>query len=188
MTIDQQTISELLQVGGQYFIPLAALLRALYSGWRGKYPEGFTQISFASIVAGFTAATDSGTPTFDLSAVIGTLLGNTAFMAALLSFIMLYLLRQPNRGLVVDGVVGAVIGAISWVIWVYALNNEWPWWTAPLVVAAGAGGFIALRFALRQIARVVRIATYCLVIGGLLLLGGGGIWLYQQITQRAVGT
>ncbi len=183
MTIDQQTITALLGLGGQYFIPIAALLRALYSGVRGKYPQGFRQIALASVFAGVTAATDTGQPQFDVRAVVLTILGNTTFTAALLLFIMLYLLRQPDRGWIVDGIVGAVIGLAAWIGWVFVLHNEWPWWTAPLAIAAGAAGFVVLRIALRQIMRVVRVATWLLVIGGVLVLGAGGIWLYQQLTQ-----
>lgn len=184
-TIDQQTITALVQLGGQYFIPLAALLRALYAGVRGRLPQGFRQIVIASVFAGVTAATDTGQPQFDLRAVALTILGNSAFTAALLVFIMLYLLRQPDRGWIVDAVIGAIIGGISWVVWVYALHNGWPWWSAPLTVAAGGAGFVLLRLALRQIMRVVRVATWLLVIGGLLVLGAGGIWLYQRLTATA---
>lgn len=181
MTIDPQTISELLQLGGQYLIPAAALLRALYSGIRGKFPEGFSQIAVASLFAGLTAATGVGE--FDIRAIGLEILGNTAFTGGLLSFIMIYLLRQPDRGPVVDGVVGAVIGALAWIAWVPVLGNAWPWWTAPLVVAAGAAVFVVLRFSLRQIYRLVRIATYFIILGGFVVLGAGAIWVYTLLTQ-----
>ena len=51
MQIDPKTLSEILQLGGQYMLPIAALLRALYSGVRGKLPEGFTQIAAAAAFA-----------------------------------------------------------------------------------------------------------------------------------------
>src|SRR5690348_3881560 len=35
MTIDPKTLAEVLQLGGQYLLPIAALLRALYAGVRG---------------------------------------------------------------------------------------------------------------------------------------------------------
>ena len=49
MNIDQETLAAILQVGGQYFLPIAALLRALYSGMRGRMPEGTRQIALAAI-------------------------------------------------------------------------------------------------------------------------------------------
>lgn len=181
MEISQETVANILQLGGQYFLPAAALLRAIYFGMRSKMPEGFGQILAASVFAGLTAVTDG--QQVDLGGILAEIVGNTVFMAGLLSFILIYLLRQPNRGQVVDGVVGGVIGLIAWAIWVYVLQNNWPVWTAPLVVIAGAAAFIALRFSLRQIARLVKIATYLLVIGLVLALGAGGIFLLQWITS-----
>lgn len=181
MNIDPQAISELLQLGGQYLIPAAALLRALYSGVRGKFPEGFSQIALASLFAGLTAAT--GVAEFDIRAIGIEILSNTAFMAGLLSFIMIYLLRQPDRGQVVDGVVGAVIGLLSWFAWVYLLGNDWPWWTAPLVIAGGAAAFVVLRFSLRQIYKLVKVATYLIVLGGFFVLGAGAIWVFTLLSQ-----
>lgn len=180
MEISQETIASFLQLGGQYFLPAAALLRAIYAGMRGKFPEGFAQIIAASIFAGITAVTDGQQP--DLRGIVLEILGNTVFMAGLLSFILIYLLRQPDRGQWVDGIVGAVIGLVAWAIWVYVLFNDWPWWTAPLAVVGGAAAFIALRFSLRQIMRLVRIATYLLVIGLVLALGAGAILLLQSLT------
>src|SRR5690606_40824158 len=92
-------------------------------------------------------------------AIIREILGNTVFMAGLLAFIMTYLLRSPNRGQLFDGIVGGVLGLIAWACWVYVLQNDWPWWTAPLVIAAGAAIFISLRFMLRQIARLVKLRS-----------------------------
>lgn len=164
MEISQETIVNILQIGGQYLIPSAALLRALYSGLRGRMPEGFAQIAVASLFAGLTAAADG--QNVDIRGIALEILGNTAFMAGLLSFIMIYLIRQPNRGHVVDGGIGAIIGLISWLIWVQALGNDWPVWTAPLIIIGGGALFIALREALRQIIRLVKIATYLIIAGG----------------------
>lgn len=184
MTIDQDTIAGLLQLGGQYLLPIAALLRALYSGARGRFPEGFAQIAVASLFAGFAAATDTGQPYFDIRAIGIAILSNSTFVAGLLSFIMLYLLRQPDRGQIVDGVVGGFLGAISWLIWVGVLGNNLPWWTAPLAIIAGVAGFIALRFALRQIIKLVTIATYFIIAGGLVVIAAIGIWFIQLITGQ----
>lgn len=205
MEIDQQTIAQVLQLGGQYAIPAAALLRALYSGWKGKFPEGFTQIAGASLFAGLTAIADNQQP--DLGGILATILGNTVFMAGLLSFIMLYLLRQPNRGLVVDAVVGAVIGVAAWALWYYVLRNDLSIGTLletlgvqpgspligfadlitwPVAAAAGAGIFVALRFALRQIARMVRLATTFLVIGIFSAVIAGGLYLFSLVTTAGV--
>ncbi|MCC7205715.1 MAG: hypothetical protein IT323_00315 [Anaerolineae bacterium] len=179
MTIDQNTVAELLQLGGQYFLPVAALLRAIYSGIRGKFPEGFAQIGAASLFAGLTAAVNGDQP--DLGAIILQILGNTVFMAGLLSFIMTYLLRLPNRGITFDAIVGGVLGLIAWAIWVPVLQNDWPWWTAPLAVAAGAAALVILRRLLRQIVKLVRIATYAIVIGLILVVGAGAILLLQTL-------
>lgn len=179
MEISQETIASFIQLGGQYFLPAAALLRAIFFGIRGKMPEGFAQIAAASVFAGLTAIVGSEQP--DLRLILLEIFGNTVFMAGLLSFILVYLLRQPDRGQVVDGIVGGVIGFVAWLAWVYVLLNEWPIWTAPLAILAGAAAFIALRFSLRQIARLVRVATYLLVIGLILAIGAGGIYLLQTL-------
>jgi hypothetical protein len=181
--MSNETLAELLQLGGQYFLPIAALLRALYEGVRGRFPEGFSQIALASVFAGISSVVDGGEP--DLRAIVLGILGNTLFMAGLLSFIMVYLLRQPDRGPIVDGIVGGVLGLIAWAIWVYLLLNDWPVWTFILAIIAGAAGFIALRFALRQILRVVRIATYFIVIGLVLVAGAGAFLLLQTLTSSA---
>src|SRR5258708_8359875 len=89
-----------------------------------------------------------------------------------------YRVREAKRGMVVDGVVPGVRGLITLVVWTIVLKNPWPWWTFPAAIAVGAGGFIILRILLRQIARMVRIATYLIVIGVLLVLGAGGIMLF----------
>lgn len=186
MEISPETIASFLELGGQYALPAAALLRALYAGARGHLPEGLTQIAAVSLLAGVTAVIDPGQP-FDLRSTILELLGNTVFIAGLLSFIVVYLLRMTFRNLVVDGVVGGVLGLIAWGIWTQILLNAWPWWTAPLVVAAGAAVFIALRFSLRQLMRLMRIATYFIVIGLVLVIGAGGILAFQWVTSQLGG-
>jgi hypothetical protein len=175
----QQTISELVKLGGQYFLPVAALLRALYAGIRGKFPEGLSQIALASMFAGATAIVGNDQP--DFKALVLNVLGNTVFMAGLLSFIMAYLLRQPNRGYIVDAVVGGVLGLIVFAVWTLILGNDWPWWTFPLAIVVGAGGFVVLRSLLRQLAKLVRIATVFITLGVLLVLGAGGVLLFQTV-------
>lgn len=177
--ISQETMAELVRLGGQYALPVAALLRALYAGTRGKFPEGIMQIVAASFFAGITALV--GIEQLDLRTIIGEILGNTVFMVGLLSFIMVYLLRMPNRGFWVDGIVGGVIGLVVWVVWVYILQNDWPWWTIPLVIAAGVAGFITLRILMRTLSKLVQVATYFIVIGLVLVLGAGAIMLFQTL-------
>src|SRR5258708_6367740 len=179
MQIDQKTIAEILHLGGQYFVPIAALLRALYSGIRGKYPQGMAQIIVASFFAGVTAVI--GQEDLNIRAVALQILGNSVFMAGLLAFIMAYLLRQPNRGWTFDGIVGGTIGFISWLIMVLLLENAWPWWTFPLAIVFGALGFIVLRIMLRQIYRLVRIATVIITLGIFLVIGAGGLLLRNTI-------
>ena len=181
MQIDQKTIAEFVHLGGQYFLPVAALLRALYSGIRGKFPEGFSQIAVASVFAGLTALV--GQEQLDVKAVILQILGNTVFIAGLLSFIMVYLLRQPNRGYTVDAIVGGVIGLIVFAVWTLILGYDWPWWSFPAAIAAGAGGFVVLRVLLRQIFKLVKIATYFIVLGIILVVGAGGVLLVQTVLQ-----
>lgn len=181
MQIDQKTVAEFVHLGGQYLLPIAALLRALYSGIRGKFPEGISQIAVASVFAGLTAIV--GNQDVDWRAIILQVLGNTVFIAGLLSFIMVYLVRQPNRGFVFDGVVGGIIGLIVFVVWTVVLQYSWPWWTFPAAIAAGSLGFIVLRVLLRQIFKLVRIATYFIVIGLVLVIGAGGVMLAQTAIQ-----
>src|SRR5215207_1869014 len=97
LQISQETVASVLQLGGQYALPAAALLRALYSGYKGKLPEGIGQILAASFFAGVTALADNQQPNF--GQILLDLTGNTLFMAGLLSFIVVYLLRLPNKGL-----------------------------------------------------------------------------------------
>ncbi len=181
--ISRETLAELLQLAGQYALPAAALLRALYAGVRGKLPEGLTQIALASVFAGITAIIDPNVA-FDWRLAIYELIGNTFFMAALLIFIVLYLLRMQNRGVYFDAFVGGAAGLVAWAFWTQILLNDWPWWTAPLVIAAGAAAFVALRFSLRQITRLVRIATYFIVLGIILVIGAGGILALQWLAGQ----
>jgi hypothetical protein len=181
IAIDQKTLAELLQLGGQYMLPIAALLRALYSGMRGKLPEGFSQIVVAALVAGVTAGVNGQQP--DVGLILKDVLSNTLFTAGLSSFIVIYLLRMTNYGLVVDAIIGAIIGGVIWGFTVYVLGQPWPWWMLVLLVPACAVGFILLRFALRQIVRVVRVAMFFLIIGVLIVLAAGGIMLFQTLTQ-----
>jgi hypothetical protein len=174
--VAQDIFVALLQLGGQYLVPAAILLRALYSGSRGDLPEGFSEIAIVSFLAGLTAVAN-GQEEATIRSVGLEILGNTAFMAGLLGFIVIYLLNVQNRGQIVDGVIGGIIGGIAWAIWVYILGNDLPWWTAPFVIAGGVAGFIALRIALRTIYRLVQIATYLLRTGIALALVGGAIYL-----------
>ena len=185
MQIDQKTIAELVHLGGQYFLPIAALLRALYSGIRGRFPEGLMQIVVASVFAGLTAIVGNEQP--NLRNIVLTVLGNTVFIAGLLAFIMAYLLRMQNRGFTVDAIVGAVIGLAVFIVWTVVLQYDWPWWTFPAAIAAGAGGFVGLRILLRQIAKLVRLATYLIVLGVILVIGAGGI-LFGQTILHAITT
>lgn len=178
------TLTLLLQLSGQLFLPAAALLRALYAGVRGRLPDGVVQVIAASLFAGLTAIANN--ESFDLRTVVIDITSNAVFTAGLLSFILVYLLRQPFRGLVVDGVVGGVASLVAWLVWTQVLGNDWGWWTAPLVVAAGAAAFIGLRFGLRQLARLLRIATFLLVIGGLVVLVTLGVLAVQTLGSQGV--
>lgn len=180
MNLDSQTLAELLQVGGQYFLPVAALLRALYAGVRGRLPSGFREIAIAGVFAGLVTAV-TGEPV-DWQSALLAIFSNTAFTVGVLAFILLYLLRMKNRGLWVDGFIGGIIGLLVWLFSVYVLGEAWPWWLIPLLIAGGAAGFIALRFALRQIARLVKIATWLIVIGLILVIGAGAFLLLQSVT------
>src|SRR5258708_21039782 len=129
------------------------------------------QIMVVSFLAGVTAVI--GQDDLNIRAVALQILGNSVFMAGLLAFIMAYLLRQPNRGWTFDGFVGGTIGLISWLIMVLLLGNDWPWWTFPLAIVFGAVGFMILRILLRQIYRLVHIATFFITIGIFLVIAAG---------------
>lgn len=179
--ITQETIASLLQAGGQYLLPAAALLRALYFGVRGKLPEGFLQIIAASTFAGVTAVVDQQQP--DLRSLVLGVLGNTAFTAGLLAFIVAYLLRFPFMGLIVDAIVGGFIGIAAWIAWVYLLGNPLEWWTLAPGAIGGAFIFMILRLLLRQIGRLVRLATWLIVLGLLFVLGAGGVLVLTSLAQ-----
>jgi hypothetical protein len=181
--INPQILNDLMQVGGQYMLPISALLRALYSGMRGKLPEGFLQIGAAAVFAGITAGVNG--QAVDVPGIVQQVLSNTVFTAGLLAFIMVFLLRAPNFGLLVDALIGGIIGGMIWLFTVYVLLEVWPVWLLLLIVPGCAFGFVLLRFALRQIVRVMRIATYLLVLGLLLALGAGGFLLYRSLTGAA---
>src|SRR5258708_39291719 len=162
MQIDQKLIAEFVHLGGQYFLPVAALLRALYSGIRGKFPEGVMQIIAASVFAGLTAVVGSQQPNW--RSVILTVLENTVVIAGLLAFIMAYLLRMQNRGFTVDAIVGGVIGLIWFVAWTVGLQYDWPWWSFPAAIAVGAAGFGGPALLLRQTGTRVLLAKYPVVL------------------------
>ena len=183
MEISQQTIAEVLQIGGQYFIPSAALLRALYAGVRGKLPEGFAQILIASVFSAVTALGDNQQP--DLKTVLLELAGNTVFMTGLLAFVVAYLLRIPFVGFIMDALVGGVIGAVAWAGWTYVLGNDLPLWSLPLGILGGMVAFIILRLLLRQIFRLIRIATVLIVIGVVFVALAGGFYVLSMVLQTA---
>jgi hypothetical protein len=186
LQIDQATIVTVLlgiiQLGGQYALPAAALLRALYSGWKGNFPEGAWQIASASFIAGLTSVADPSTLTAPNLAqvIIGQLAGNTVFTAGLLAFIVTYLFRQTqNMSRWVDGIVGGVAGFVVWIIWTFILG-QWAWWMIFIAIPAGAAALIALRAAMFVIQTVVNVAKWLLRFALFVMLGGGVllvIWL-----------
>ena len=179
--ISKETVATLVQVGGQYLLPVAALLRALYSGLRGKFPEGIAQIIVASVFAGLTAVVGNQQP--DVRTIILGILGNTVFTAGLLAFIFAYLLRMRYYGVYVDGVVGGFVAIVVWLAWVYILGNDLPWWTIPLAILGGAVAFVVLRALLRNIGRLVKIATYLIVIGIIFVVGAVGVLILTGFVQ-----
>lgn len=204
MPIDQELIETMLQLGGQYALPAAALLRALYAAKRGKMPEGIAQIFGASALSGVTAAVASDQPP-NVAAILGELTGNAVFMAGLLSFVVLYLIRLPIRSMIVDALVGGVLALAAWGIWVYVLGNTelrlgmlplsllgagedralvlvGDVATLPIIFIAGAVVMMLLRGALRQVGRLLGLARVLVVLGILAILVAGGLYLYQQVT------
>jgi hypothetical protein len=179
MVIDEKTMAQIVQLGSQYLIPVAALLRALYAGMRGRFPEGLSQIALASVFAGLSAVV--GHKDLDLQSLIATALGNAVFVGGLLAFTMSYLLRMRFRSFLLDAIVGAIIGLITWGVWVFLLDNPWPWYFSPIFMAAGAAGYVVLRTLLRQIAKLVRLATMFIVAGVFAVALGGGILLVQRV-------
>jgi hypothetical protein len=186
LQIDQATIVTallgLIQIGGQYALPAAALLRALYSGWKGNFPEGAWQIVSASFIAGLTSIADPSTLTAANlpQVIIGQLAGNAVFTAGLLAFIMTYLFRQTqNMSRWVDGIVGGVAGFVVWIIWTFVLG-QWAWWMIFIAIPAGAAALIALRAAMFVIQTVVNVAKWLLRFALFIMVGGGVllvIWL-----------
>lgn len=197
MEVNQENVLRLLleviQIGGQYVLPAAALLRALYAGWRGKFPEGAWQIASASFVAGLTASADAQTLSAPnvLQAVLVQLTGNAVFTAGLLGFIVTYLFRQTqNMSRWVDGLVGAAAGLVVWIVWTFVLN-QWAWWMIFIAVPAGAAALIALRAAMFVIQTVVNVAKWLLRIALIIMLGGGillGIWAVTNYVVPLLAT
>jgi hypothetical protein len=168
-----------LQAGMQYLIPAAVLLRALYFGVRGKLPEGLRDIAIAAVIAGLGALMDGDAS--DLGEALVEVIVNTLFVGALLTFILIYLLKLPNMGPWVDGLLGGLIGFVAWIAWVYILANPWPVWTGPLTAVAGAVIFIALRALIRQIPRLRRVARRLVIAGVVIVAIGGVIWLVTAL-------
>lgn len=164
-----------LQAGIQYLIPAAILLRALYFGARGKLPEGLRDILIAAVVAGMGALIDGEASSIGDALV--EVVFNALFMYALLFFILIYLLKLPNLGPWVDGVIGGGLGFIAWLAWVYVLGNDWPTWSAPLTAMGGAAAFIGLRSLIRRIAALGRFAGRAARVGIAVAVVGGLIWL-----------
>jgi hypothetical protein len=197
LQIDQQTVVTallgMIQLGGQYALPAAALLRALYSGWKGNFPEGAWQIASASFIAGLTAVADPTTLTADnvLQSVLLQLTGNAVFTAGLLAFIVTYLFRQTqNMSRWIDGIVGAIAGLVVWVIWTFVLG-QWAWWMIFIAVPAGAAALIALRAAMFVIQTVVNVAKWLLRFALVVMLGGAvllGIWLVTNYVMPMMAT
>lgn len=179
LLIDPKTLASLIQIGGQYMLPIAALLRALYSGARGNAPQGIVQILSAAVIAGVSSSVNGQPP--NLANIFNDILGNTVFTAGLLSFIVVYLLRVTNLGWIVDVVVGGLIGGALWFFSNYWLGMNWSIWLLLLIIPACAMGMVLLRFALRQIFRVVKFATYLIIIGLVLAVGAGGFLLLQTV-------
>ena len=93
--VDPTTLAAILQLGGQYMLPIAAILRALYSGARGKTPEGAMQIATAALIAGVSAGVNGQQP--DLRNILTDVLSNTVFTAGVLSFIVIYVLMIATK-------------------------------------------------------------------------------------------
>jgi hypothetical protein len=186
LPVDPTTLAAILQLGGQYMLPIAAILRALYSSARGKTPEGAVQIATAAIIAGVSAGVNGQQP--DLKNIVNDVLSNTVFTAGIISFIVIYLLRATHLTWVADVVVGGILGAVLWLFTNYILGVSWPLWTLVLIIPACAAGMVVLRFALRQIFRVVRYATYFIIIGLVLALGAGGFLILQTVMSGLAKT
>lgn len=168
-----------LQLGMQYLIPAAGLLRALYAGVRGRLPEGVRDIGAAAFVAGFGALADGNAD--NIGEAILQVVTNAVFIAGLLSFTLVYLLRLPNWGKWFDAFIGGVVGLIAWGIWVYLFNNDWSVWTAPLAIIGGGLAYVVLRSLLRQVRKLALFATRIFITAIVFAVIGGVIWLGVQI-------
>ncbi|MFW5691360.1 MAG: hypothetical protein ACOCXZ_02555 [Chloroflexota bacterium] len=166
-----------LQLGMQYLIPAAVLLRALYFSLRGRMPEGVRDIFIAGLIAGVGALMDGDAS--DMGEALLEVAGNAVFISGLLIFIVVYLLRLPYLGHWVDGIVGGFIGLVAWLAWVYLLGNDWPLYTGPAVAVAGSAAFIGLRSLLRRLGALMQLARRLVIIGLILAAVGGVIWLLQ---------
>jgi hypothetical protein len=179
--IDPVLLSNVLQLGGQYMIPAAALIGAIRSGKDHKLPEGFFQITGAALLAG-VAATVNGQQS-DLRTIITDLLSNTAFTAGLMSLLLFYLLAI-NLGWIVDVVIGGILGGVVWWFTVTVLGEGWQPWMLPVCIVIGAVGMLLLRLAVRALKFALRVAVTILVIGLMLAIGAGGFLLLQSIMQQ----
>jgi len=168
-----------LQAGFQYLIPAAILLRALYFGARGKLPEGIRDLALGAFVAGLGALMDGDAE--DVGEALIEVIGNALFVGALFFFILIYLLKLPNLGPWVDGIIGGIVGFISWIIWVYVFGNAWPVWTGPLAASGGALSFILLRSFIRRAAVLKRWAGCLVQIGLVAGIGGFLLWLASTV-------
>lgn len=164
-----------IQLGGQYVLPAASLLRALWYGWQGRFPEGAWQIAGASALAGITALSDPAQVVGQdvLTIILRQVLGNAVFTAGLMAFIVTYLFRQTqNMSRWVDGIVGGFAGLVVWFVWSYILL-EWSkeWWMALLAIGAGVAALIALRALMFVINLAVKIARWMMGAAVVLMIG-----------------
>lgn len=183
MPISEDMLVQLLQFGGQSVLPLAALLRALYSGTRGKLPEGLAQVVGASLLAGATSMVGVESPTpapTDIRALLTELLSNSVFVAGILGFAVVYLVRFTGAHLILDAIVGAGLGAAGWAAWVYLLENAAEWWWLPAAIAVGALGFVILRRLMTQLFRLLRLARILITLGLLVVIAAGIFLLIQN--------
>jgi hypothetical protein len=164
-----------LQIGLGYLLPGAALLRAIYMGLRGRLPEGLRDIAIAAFIAGLGSIMDGDAE--DLGQALFEVVGNAVFVGGVLTFTLVYLLKLPNLGPWVDGIIGGSLGFIVWIVSVYIFNNPWPTWSGPLTAVAGAMIFIGLRSLIRRMADLLRLARRLILVGGVLGVIGVGLWL-----------
>lgn len=167
-----------LQLGMQYFIPAAVLLRALYFSMRRKLPQGVREVLVAAGIAAAGALLDGDAETIPAALIEATT--NFVFIAGLLTFILIYLLSLPNLGPWVDGFIGGVVGFLAWIVWVYVLGHPWAAWSGPVTAAGGAAVFMMLRGLLGTLGRLMRLAGRLIVVGAVLAAVGGVIWFIQN--------